>query len=112
MTEHILLNDLRRHAAATYPLTRDAISRVIERGHFLLGPELADFENEYAAYCGVAHCVGVANGTDALEIGLRAIGVGNGSKVATVANAGSYTTTALHANRSQQFASCIRAGAD
>ena len=48
---------------------------------FVGGPPVADFEHEYAAFVGVDHCVGVANGTDALELALRAVGVGAGGEV-------------------------------
>ena len=58
------------------------------------GAEVERFEAEFAAYCGVDHAVGVANGTDALELALRASECGAGDEVATVANAGFYTTSA------------------
>jgi dTDP-3-amino-3,4,6-trideoxy-alpha-D-glucose transaminase len=58
-----------------------AMARVIDSGRFILGPEVAAFEREFAAYCGAAHAVGVANGTDALTIALRALGVGPGDEV-------------------------------
>jgi dTDP-3-amino-2,3,6-trideoxy-4-keto-D-glucose/dTDP-3-amino-3,4,6-trideoxy-alpha-D-glucose/dTDP-2,6-dideoxy-D-kanosamine transaminase len=68
----------------------------MEIGNFgLTGPELEAFESEFAAFCGVANCVGVASGTDALELALRALGVGPGDCVASVANAGLYATTAI-----------------
>jgi dTDP-4-amino-4,6-dideoxygalactose transaminase len=63
----------------------------------VLGEEVAAFEREFADFCGTAHCIGVANGTDALEIALRAAGIGRGDRVATVANAGYYTCAALAA---------------
>jgi dTDP-4-amino-4,6-dideoxygalactose transaminase len=58
-----------------------AIARVLDSERFILGPELSAFEQELAAYCGVEHAVGVANGTDALTIALRAMGVGPGDDV-------------------------------
>jgi dTDP-3-amino-3,4,6-trideoxy-alpha-D-glucose transaminase len=58
-----------------------AIAGVLDGGRFILGPELAAFEREFAAYTGTAHAVGVANGTDALTIALRALGVGPGDDV-------------------------------
>ena len=73
------------------------MQRVLDRGWYILGPEVAAFESEFASYCGVAHCLSVANGTDALEIALRALGIGPGDGVATVANAGGYSTTAIRA---------------
>jgi dTDP-3-amino-3,4,6-trideoxy-alpha-D-glucose transaminase len=58
-----------------------AIDRVARSGRYILGPEVAAFEREFADYLGVRHCVGVANGTDALTIALRAMGVGPGDEV-------------------------------
>jgi dTDP-3-amino-3,4,6-trideoxy-alpha-D-glucose transaminase len=58
-----------------------AMARVVDSGAFILGPEVQAFEQEFAAYCGTAHAVGVANGTDALTIALRALGVGPGDDV-------------------------------
>jgi dTDP-4-amino-4,6-dideoxygalactose transaminase len=61
----------------------DAVRTVLDSGRFVLGPELARFEDEFASYCGVAHCVGVASGTDALMIALRALRVAPGDEVIT-----------------------------
>jgi dTDP-3-amino-3,4,6-trideoxy-alpha-D-glucose transaminase len=60
---------------------RDAIARVIESQRYILGPEVEGFEREFAEYCGARHAVGVANGTDAITIALRAMGVGPGDEV-------------------------------
>jgi dTDP-3-amino-3,4,6-trideoxy-alpha-D-glucose transaminase len=60
---------------------RAAIERVLDSERYILGPEVAAFEREFAAYCGAAHAVGVANGTDAITIALRAMGVGPGDEV-------------------------------
>jgi dTDP-3-amino-3,4,6-trideoxy-alpha-D-glucose transaminase len=60
---------------------RAAVERVLDSERYILGPEVAAFEGEFAAYCGAAHAVGVANGTDALTIALRAMGVGPGDEV-------------------------------
>jgi dTDP-4-amino-4,6-dideoxygalactose transaminase len=60
--------------------------RVLAETAFIGGEEVAAFEREYAAYCGVGHCVGLANGTDALELALRALGVGPGDDVVIPAN--------------------------
>jgi dTDP-4-amino-4,6-dideoxygalactose transaminase len=60
--------------------------RVIAETAFIGGEEVAAFEREYAAFSGVAHCVGMANGTDALELALRAAGVGHGDEVIVPAN--------------------------
>ncbi len=58
-----------------------AIAGVLDRGAYILGPEVAAFERELAAYLGVEHVVSVANGTDALTIALQALGVGPGDEV-------------------------------
>ncbi|WP_077490260.1 DegT/DnrJ/EryC1/StrS family aminotransferase [Sinomonas mesophila] len=60
--------------------------RVLESGAFIGGPEVAAFESEYAAFLGTPHCIGVANGTDALELALRAVGVRAGGEVVLPAN--------------------------
>lgn len=71
-----------------------AVARVLASGRYLLGAETAAFEEAFAESCGAAHCVSVANGTDALELGLRALGCGPGAEVVTVPNAGGYATWA------------------
>jgi dTDP-3-amino-3,4,6-trideoxy-alpha-D-glucose transaminase len=58
-----------------------AIARVVEGGRYILGPEVSAFEQDFAAYLGTEHAIGVANGTDALTIALRAMGVGPGDEV-------------------------------
>jgi dTDP-3-amino-3,4,6-trideoxy-alpha-D-glucose transaminase len=60
---------------------RAAIDRVLDSERYILGPEVKAFEDEFAAYCGVKHAVGVANGTEAITIALRAMGVGPGDEV-------------------------------
>jgi dTDP-3-amino-3,4,6-trideoxy-alpha-D-glucose transaminase len=60
---------------------REAIERVLESERYILGPEVGAFEREFADYCGAEHGVGVANGTDAITIALRAMGVGPGDEV-------------------------------
>jgi dTDP-4-amino-4,6-dideoxygalactose transaminase len=60
---------------------RDRIAGVLERGVYILGPELEAFERELADYLGVRHAIGVGNGTDAITIGLRALGVGRDDEV-------------------------------
>lgn len=63
-----------------------ALARVVESGRFIGGEQCSALEAEFAAYCGVAHACGVANGTDALTLALRAWDVGPGDEVVTVAN--------------------------
>lgn len=59
----------------------EAFSRVVARENFILGPEVAAFEEEFAAYCGNRHCIGVSNGLDALSLILAAMEIGAGDEV-------------------------------
>jgi len=93
----IALNDLARHTAPLRDELLAAMARVCDRGWYVLGPEVDAFEREFAAHTGVAHAVGVANGTEAIELAARALGVGPGDEVILAANAGMYSTTALRA---------------
>ncbi len=74
---------------------RASYARVVARGRYVLGPEVEAFETAWAAYCGATAAIGVGNGTDALELALRALGIGTGDTVACAANAGHYATTAI-----------------
>lgn len=65
---------------------REAFERVLQSGWYVLGREVAAFEEEFAAYCGVSHAVGVSNGLDALHLILRAYGIGSGDEVIVPAN--------------------------
>lgn len=73
------------------------VRRVIGSHWYVLGEEVASFEREFAEYCGVLECVGLANGTDALELALRGFGLDRGDRVCLAANAGFYGSTAVHA---------------
>ncbi len=59
------------------------IARVLAHGQYILGPEVTELEEKLAVYTGATHCISVANGTDALQIALMALGVGNGDEVIT-----------------------------
>ncbi len=72
-----------------------AITRVLESGWYILGKEVSSFEKEFANYIGVSHAVGVANGTDAIELALRAFGIGHGDIVATVSHTAVATVSAI-----------------
>ena len=85
MTMRIPLIDLQAQYRAIKPQLDRAVRTVMERGQFILGPEVEALEQELAAYCGTAHAVAVASGTDALELSLRACGVGPGDEVLTTA---------------------------
>jgi len=91
----MLINNLSAHIHTHRTSIESAVKRVLDRSWFVLGPEVELFEKTFAAYVGVGHCRSVANGTDALELAFRALGIKAGDKIATVANAGMYTTTAL-----------------
>ena len=78
--------DLRRQHALAADDIADAVLRVTRSGWYVLGPEVEAFETEFAAWCGVRHCVGVGNGLDALTLSLRACGVGPGDEVLVPSN--------------------------
>lgn len=72
------------------------IAEVLDRGDFVLGEAVVSFEQQFAAYCGVGHGVGVDSGFSALELILRAMGIGPGDEVITVANTFIATVNAIH----------------
>ena len=86
---------LRLTPGADRPAIDAAIARVIDRGWFILGPELEAFEREFAAASGARHAVGVGNGTDALAIALRAAGLAPGDEVITSPLSAAYTALAI-----------------
>src|SRR3954470_15882076 len=75
----------RQHAPIAGEL-REAFNRVLGASAFILGAEVAAFEDEFAAYCGVEHCVGVASGTAALTLAFEAAGIGPGDEVVVPAH--------------------------
>jgi len=77
----IPLVDVKAQYSPLLPRIREAIDAVLERGEFVLGPNVAAFEREAAAYLGTREAIGVANGTDALVIALDALGIGPGDEV-------------------------------
>ncbi len=93
LTKPIPFNDLRR-AGAHQDDVVSAVGRVIRSGRYLLGEETESFERELAGYLGVTHVIGVASGTDALELALAALGGAPNREVLTAANAGGYGTMA------------------
>jgi dTDP-4-amino-4,6-dideoxygalactose transaminase len=97
----IPLIDLRFQHEAIAEEVAQGFAAVLEKTAFILGPAVKEFEAAYAAFVGAKHCIGVANGTDALEIALRAAGVGPGDEVILPTN--TFIATAL---------AVARAGAD
>jgi len=71
------------------------VRKALRSAHFIGGEEVESFEREFAAYCGVSHCVGVGSGTDALRLALIACGIGKGDTVVTVPNTFIATTEAI-----------------
>ena len=87
-------NDLGRIDLTRLEVFSEAAARVLASGSYVLGPEHDAFELEIAQFVGVRFAMGCANGTDALQLALRALGVSSGDTVVTVANAGGYTSAA------------------
>ncbi|MBF0129523.1 MAG: DegT/DnrJ/EryC1/StrS family aminotransferase, partial [Alphaproteobacteria bacterium] len=73
----------------------DALARVVDGDVCILGREVALFETEMAAHTGAGHCVGVNSGTDAIVLGLKALGVGAGDEVVTVSHTALATVAAV-----------------
>lgn len=82
----IPLVDLRAGHLEVADEVSSGIEDVLGRTGFIKGPEVSAFEREFATFCGAAHCIGVANGTDAIELALRAVGIPAGSEVILPAN--------------------------
>src|SRR5215475_583825 len=86
MSDTIPLVDLSAQHAEVGAEIAQGWQAVLERTAFIGGPQVGQFEREFAEFTGVRHCVGMANGTDAIEIALRALGVGPGAEVILPAN--------------------------
>src|SRR5260370_1072053 len=82
----------------TQQIKKEYIRRVdafLDKANFILTEEVAEFENKWAKYIGVEHCVGVSNGADALWLALKAVGVGEGDEVITQGNAYNASVTSI-----------------
>lgn len=90
MIEYENLNKLNNTLFDEY---RSAFNEVLESGWYILGNKVKDFEKQFAAYCSTPHCIGVANGLDALNLSLRAFGFEKGSEVLAPSN--TYIATIL-----------------
>jgi dTDP-4-amino-4,6-dideoxygalactose transaminase len=90
---HIPLVDLRAQHEQVADEIAEGFRRVLDETSFILGGDVAQFEAEFAAFSGVDHCIGVGNGTDALELALRALDVGAGDEVILPTN--SFIATAM-----------------
>ena len=89
--------DLKAQYASIKDEIDDAIQKVIANTAFVGGPFVKSFENVFAEFCGVKHCIGVGNGTDAIFIALKTLGIGRGDEVITVANSFIATSEAITA---------------
>jgi len=81
VNRHIPLVDVKAQYAPLIPELRERFDAVLESGRFIFGPEVEAFEREAAAFLGVPHAIGVANGTDALVLAFEALGIGQGDEV-------------------------------
>lgn len=81
MMRRIPLVDLAGQQAQISDLIREGFNRVIAEGSFIQGPQVREFEEEWARYCSTTFAIGVGNGTDAIELALRAVGIGRGDEV-------------------------------
>jgi dTDP-4-amino-4,6-dideoxygalactose transaminase len=95
--DEIPLVDLALQHAEVVEEIEQGFARVVASSAYIRGPEVEAFESEFAAYAGVLACVGVANGTDAVELALRALGIGPGCEVVMAAN--TFVATAEAAER-------------
>jgi len=93
--------DLKRlHDELTDELS-SAVNAVVEKAAFIRGPFVEEFENNFAQYCGLRNCTGVGNGTDALRIALKGLGIGPGDEVIVPANSFVATSEAVTASGAQ-----------
>lgn len=98
MGDHLITVPYTNFAEEAAPLRKEliqAFERVLDSGRYILGPQLAAFEAEFAQYCGTSYAAGVGSGTDALHLALRALGVGAGDEVITAPNSFVATAAAI-----------------
>ena len=87
--------DLKAQLLSIRPEIEEALDQVLRSAHFVGGEHLAAFESSFASYCGASYAVGVANGTDALQLAIRALDIGHGDEVVTAANSFIATAAAI-----------------
>ena len=91
----ILMNDFKAEPEELRQGSLNAVERVLRSGWYVLGTEVKQFESAWARTCGTAHAIGVGNGMDAIEIGLRALGIGPGDEVITTTMSAFATVLAI-----------------
>jgi dTDP-4-amino-4,6-dideoxygalactose transaminase len=101
--------DLTKQYTSIQPELDAATARVMQSGWFILGPEVAAFEREFAQYIDVNHAIGVGSGTEAIHIALLALGVGPGDEVITVSNTAVATVAAIELTGAQAVLCDVRA---
>ena len=89
------LIDLEKQQLILNGKIQENIKKVLKHGKYILGPEVNELEGLLASYTGTKHCITCANGTDALQISLMAIGVGKNDEVITVSNTAVPTVSAI-----------------
>jgi dTDP-4-amino-4,6-dideoxygalactose transaminase len=87
--------DLQAQYQSIKPEISVAIQKVLDTSSYVLGPSVAEFESAFAEYCGSSHCVGVNNGTNALQLAIESLGIGRGDEVITAANTFIATAAAI-----------------
>lgn len=95
MLDKIPMTNLAAQFQAHEGSISSAIERVLKSGWYILGQEVAAFEKEFAAFCGVGYCVGVASGTDAIALALKSCGIQSGDEVITVSHTAVATVAAI-----------------
>lgn len=93
--EVIPLVDLKSQSRGIKQDVLRRMEAVIDDARYILGQEVADFEAQFAEYCGTSHCVGMANGTEAIHMALRALDIGPGDEVITAGNSFAATAFAI-----------------
>ena len=91
----IPLVDLKAQSKSIREEVLTAIAEVVDSCAFILGPQVTEFEKQFAEYCGAKHCIGLANGTEALHMALRALDIGPGDEVITAGNSFAATAFAI-----------------
>src|SRR5678810_1234716 len=94
-TEMVRMNDFLSEPRELRRQMLEAVSEVLNCGHYVLGKEVEAFEREWADLCAAQYCVGVGNGMDALEIGLRALEIGSDDEVITTPTTAFATVLAI-----------------
>ena len=94
---HLPVFDMKRRLDKHSERMLNAVTNILRSGNIVLGEPVERFERDFANYIGVNHCIGVGNGTDAIEIALRSFELNKGAKVGIAANAGGYSRIAIEA---------------